>query len=276
MLFSKYQQLVLLLFTCILIQINYVCAKLTLFNGTSDQISYKLTDAFLYPEPHRRPYNGTALVSNFLNYTESNTKCSFPLVNASDPMIQNIAEIASSYPDFALIVKFKYLFSAKCDTTEQISQAIDKLMRQLLRAGFPPVKLFILLSYTPPYFYLGYDYIIGNSYDVKILLPVLKPITIAIMEASIFPKDMKNVNGYTAFHYTAGQEPNPWNEIFFSHTYIVYKWTYFAIVLGVLLYACTRTIMLARFKLLKRNLLLIAFVISIIYCIFFLIHLTAL
>ncbi|KAI9593317.1 hypothetical protein BDF19DRAFT_497784 [Syncephalis fuscata] len=72
---------------------------------------------------------------------------------------------------------------------------------------------------------------------------------------------------YTNFHYTAEQEPNPWNEIFFSHTYIAYKWTYFAIVLGVLLYACTRTIMLARFKLLKRNLLLIAFVISIIYCI---------
>ncbi|KAI9593318.1 hypothetical protein BDF19DRAFT_166235 [Syncephalis fuscata] len=103
----------------------------------------------------------------------------------------------------------------------------------------------------------------------------LNSIKTSTVDLTSFPSNVIK-SDYAAFRYTAEQEPNPWNEIFFSHTYIAYKWTYFAIVLGVLLYACTRTIMLARFKLLKRNLLLIAFVISIIYCIFFLIHLTAL
>ncbi|KAI9593341.1 hypothetical protein BDF19DRAFT_415451 [Syncephalis fuscata] len=187
----------------------------------------------------------------------------FSPVNASDPAIQNIINNASKYPDFALVI-------------ERINQATNGLIQQSSRMGLPPVKLLILSSYRPPHFYLGYN-CVANCFDkLQNRFSVSSSIRKALMKTFDYNIPWEISKNYTNFHYTAEQEPNPWNEIFFSHTYIAYKWTYFAIVLGVLLYACIRTIMLARFKLLKRNLLLIAFVISFIYCIFFLIHLTAL
>ncbi|KAI9593319.1 hypothetical protein BDF19DRAFT_166221 [Syncephalis fuscata] len=149
-------------------------------------------------------------------------------------------------------------------------------MRQLLRAGFPPVKLFILFSYWSPFFDLGYDYIISIFSDTVNGFVESDPITTSVVEEYNFPKDMANVNGYTALRYTAEIEPDPWNELLFSHTYIAYKWTYFTLVLGVLLYTCARIIRLTRLKILKQNLLLIAFVTGFVYCIFFLIHLAAL
>ncbi|KAI9598601.1 hypothetical protein BDF19DRAFT_182847 [Syncephalis fuscata] len=61
-----------------------------------------------------------------------------------------------------------------------------------------------------------------------------------------------------------------------SKWHIAYKSMYSVIIALALLYACARVIMLAKLKMLHLNLLLASFVVTIVYCIFFLMHLAIL
>ncbi|KAI9593304.1 hypothetical protein BDF19DRAFT_467193 [Syncephalis fuscata] len=242
MLFSKYQQLVLLLFTCILIQINYACAKVTFSDSTNKPVSYPLTELHFYPDFDHRRYEGIALVWKFPGYKEPNTECFFPPVNASDPAIQNIAKSAFKYPDFALIVNDIAVLRNVCDTKEQIGKAMNNLIWQLSHAGFPSVKLVILSSDLPQGFFVNHNYITLFSANVYSGYGELKSIKTAVLK---IPESLFNntiIKDHTSLHYIAELEPDPWNELLFSHTHIAYKWTYFTLVLGVLLYACARII----------------------------------
>ncbi|KAI9591267.1 hypothetical protein BDF19DRAFT_499454 [Syncephalis fuscata] len=276
MLFLKYQQLILLLFTCISIQTDYVCAKLIFYNNTSQSVPYNLTGIYLYPRSYQQHYEGVALLWNLSEHTESTTSCFLPSVNAFDPEIRNIADNAYKYRDFAIIINYKYFIKDYCNNKEQISQAIDELIRQLSWAGFPPIKLLILSKYWAPNFYSGYDYVMEFHEDIINGVTGLDSITISTTRIYVALEDMTKPNAYTVLRYTAQLEPEEWNAVLFSKTYIAYKWIYFTLVLIALLCTCARIIGLAIFKLLKWNLLLVAFAISIVYCIFFLIHLAVL
>ncbi|KAI9595320.1 hypothetical protein BDF19DRAFT_441507 [Syncephalis fuscata] len=200
--------LILLLVICIFAQINHTCAKITLFNNTSDPIVLSSNDVFLHPESYYR-YEGIAFVWHFADYKNSSIKCSFPPVNVSNPTIQNIAKDAYQHKDFAVVIGSQSTNNANCDTKEQVR--------------FPSVKLLILASNAPPIFSVDYD-------QIK----------------------------YKWIYFT----------IVSSKTKHIYKdLTVLLQVLATLLYVFARVIILAKLKLLKRNLLLIAFGIGFIYSI---------
>ncbi|KAI9591268.1 hypothetical protein BDF19DRAFT_455625 [Syncephalis fuscata] len=271
----RFQQLILLIFIYISVRTNNAQAKITLFDSVGDQETFNLTDSYYYPEYQQYRYEGIALMWSALGFNATNMECAFPSVNASDPAIRNIAKIASKYQDFTVIAS-RFASYINCNTEEEGSRAVNNLLQQFSRAGFPPVKLFILYPNRSAYFRLDYDYV--RSYRGELPFQFAESITTkrATMEESESFSEKMRHEKYKSFHYTAEIEPDQWNAVFFSNAYLAYKWMYFIMVLVALLYACARIIRLAKFKLLKRNLLLVAFVFVFIYCIFFLIHLGAL
>ncbi|KAI9590822.1 hypothetical protein BDF19DRAFT_461702 [Syncephalis fuscata] len=75
---------------------------------------------------------------------------------------------------------------------------------------------------------------------------------------------------FKRFYYAVEQEPNSWDILFASNSYIAYKWIYFTMVLVALLYTCARVIKLARLNMLKQNLFWLHLLLL------FLVHLAAL
>ncbi|KAI9595330.1 hypothetical protein BDF19DRAFT_465490, partial [Syncephalis fuscata] len=203
------------------------------------------------------------LIFIYISVQTNNAQAKITMLNGTNPPIvfpsDDVFLHPESYYHYEVVANYISSSYALCLTKEQVSKAIDNLTWQLARAGFPPVRLFILVSDIQPDFFLYYDHIVclaSARLDEFVGSGSMKTVA---MEIPGFPRFMVNTNGYTSFHYTAEQEPSPWNEIFFSQTYIAYKWIYFTLVLVALLYTCVRIIMLARLKLLKRNLLLAAF-----------------
>ncbi|KAI9595329.1 hypothetical protein BDF19DRAFT_441530 [Syncephalis fuscata] len=261
--FLKYQRLVLLFFIYILTQINNVRAKIFLSNGTATSIAFPSTDVFLHPESYYH-YEGIAFVWHFADALKPNMTCAFPPINASDPLIRNMANDAYQHTDFAIIIDYSLSKFVGCTTKEQIQLDSAAITRK-----FPPIKLFIIVSNTSPAFFLDYDHITGVVDDTlkRNIKPGIKMISVIDTPDLSF---MKQISSFKRFYYAVEQEPNSWDILFASNSYIAYKWIYFTMVLVALLYTCARVIKLARLNMLKQNLFWLHLLLL------FLVHLAAL
>ncbi|KAI9598600.1 hypothetical protein BDF19DRAFT_462699 [Syncephalis fuscata] len=269
-----YQKLCLFFAICFSIQPKTVSAKITFTSGPRTE-TYPLNDHFLHPQPYYR-YEGLAFKIH-LTYNNVTDTCKFSPINESNPVVKFTSKMSAKHPEFALLALQNLPPYTNCEKNKLVTESLDHLMQQLVRNGFPPVKLLILERNYSPNFGFNDNFIMGqNEQQYYDILTKYNPVNIAILSS---PQPLSFIDRFSIFpyfHYIAEQEPNPWYAILTSKWHIAYKIMYSVIIALALLYACARVIMLAKLKMLHLNLLLASFVVTIVYCIFFLMHLTML
>ncbi|KAI9595362.1 hypothetical protein BDF19DRAFT_441630, partial [Syncephalis fuscata] len=263
-----------LLFICISVQLSCVAAKLTIVNNTGNK-TYDLHDNYPDRESYYQ-YEGIGLVWSFKS-VEWDGPCAFPPVDAFDKELQDIAKKAYAYSEFALVLDYSKDLPVECSKGDNMIKAVNSLISQLSRAAFPTIKLIIIAGSQEPIFMIYYDNI--ELFNLEPYHKTAKTESIKTAKIGKYDSlvnDLPNTGSYKSFHYIAEQELNPWDAELSSAKYITHELIYFVLLLLAFLYACFRVFMLVTLKMLKYNLLLLSFGISVIYCISFMSHLIAL
>ncbi|KAI9599236.1 hypothetical protein BDF19DRAFT_430548 [Syncephalis fuscata] len=268
----NFNRLVLIVCIYLFVQLNIANAKITVIGDNNTETSYPTSDYFLDRVPYYR-YDGIAVAGRFENEA-SYGACIVKPFRTFSPNIQKQAKIASAYPDSALILNYYSMKKANCETKEQAVRAINNMTQQLSHAGFPPIRLLILLDYIDLHGLWDAE-MVSYIKDQVFVDPVRPPSMTVTTINSDNSEIIKNLllNNQSAIYYVAEQEPGEWNDLFLSSGFIAYKWLYFSLLLIAFSYACARTLMLIKLKKLYSDLLLLSFIITIVYCILFSMHL---
>ncbi|KAI9591760.1 hypothetical protein BDF19DRAFT_453758 [Syncephalis fuscata] len=265
-----YIQFLSALFVWFLVQENTAFATISITNTKDKKEVYTTADYFLSTQSDYH-YNGVGITWGFQSSSVENS-CTVQSVNITDNYIRSMATIASVHPDFAIMMKMKDFHQAGCKAKNQVNNAIADLSQQMIDAGFPEIRLLILVNDYTSLPLWGFGYILLNRLDLYDgLLELSSMRTTVVNINNTLLDDTWNYSSGN-FYYFASHSPSSWNSVFLSSGFLVYKWVCFSVLLAVLLYICARTGMLAKLKMLRRDLLLVSFVITVVYCISLLIH----
>ncbi|KAI8051039.1 hypothetical protein BDF22DRAFT_745240 [Syncephalis plumigaleata] len=241
-------------------------AKMTILDWSGNRTMHPTSDYFLYNgSPYT--YSGVALVWEF----ENDKTCSMQTVNTTSIQLRKLVKLVQAYPNFAISIKYNAFKEAGCTTDLQVNTAMNKLATQLQQAGFPKIQLLILLNNDGRYIIWNDEsiaYHVNSIFNGVLYSSPIKIVAVNIYENTL--PYLANTDRYKLFRYDVEHERGAWNRVFLSIGYTCYKWIYFGLLLLALLYACARVARLHELRMLERDLLLVAFIITIIYCVAFL------
>ncbi|KAI8053791.1 hypothetical protein BDF22DRAFT_438201 [Syncephalis plumigaleata] len=240
-------------------------ASLSIIDDKGNNNTYITEDYFLLSQPHYR-YEGYLMYWTFSNSSTA-PNCTVNTVNKSSRYIQETVAIASNYTNLAIIMNDKDFTNAGCTTKEQAKTAVEDLMSQLEQAEFPPVQLLIISSFAM-YVQWEFDYL---TYQPDVLFKELATwprikFTYTISDDNQLVNNMLYYK-HAEHPYVLDSDPGSTNKVYMSTGFLACKWIYFIVLLGMLSYSVVRALVLVRLRKLKLNLLLVAFIITIVYCI---------
>ena len=87
-------------------------AKLTIQTLNGEIISNSTADYFLYRQPYYK-YRGIGMLWKFYQNPKIAGPCAPMPINASDPTIQDIAKVATMYPNFAMAFDYESMWAGQ-------------------------------------------------------------------------------------------------------------------------------------------------------------------